>query len=103
MRSQPRQWGGRVAPLPMRDTVHHDRCGSRVMQATLPCTPNNDTWVGCSANTSCNPHVPPVTTTRGGKPQPPSAPNNDNGNARVGRCPIDDDKDTPHKTPIMTA
>src|SRR6266581_8284831 len=87
----------------MRDTVHHDRRGGGVMRAALPCAPNDDTWAGCSANASCDPHVPPVTTTRGSEPQPPSAPDDDNGNARVGRCAVDDDNDTPHETPIMTA
>jgi len=73
------------------------------MRAAPPCAPNDDIWVGCSANVSCDPHVPPVTTTCGGEPQPPSAPNDDNGDARVGRCAVDDDKDTLHETPIVTA
>ena len=50
-----------------------------VTRATPSCAPNDDdddTWVGCSTNVSCNPHVPAVTvtTTWGGgqyEPQPP--------------------------------
>src|SRR6266571_5315363 len=54
MQSQPQQWGGRVAPPPMRDTMHHDRRGGGVMRATLPCAPNDDTWAVLRSCPTCH-------------------------------------------------